>query len=541
MTEFWQRVKQRRFTGLLGTLVRLLERIVTLLEIPTPDPEQVFRRITMMERDIFLPLKAAGIGMVLYSFHYGRWIRSAMDELSIAVEWTDYFLWYYIPANILIACALLAMRRLPLGLVQWIVFISGLLDVVLLSALTVLTLDNQSYLYWLFLALIIRSAVSVPRATSQLVLHFTIIICCVITGIIQVSIATNLYEKFRAERAVARVLSSQAIRLTNEPPALVTNKPSMLLSNAPPVTKARHRSLRLQSAGTDEETSKEALMLASALDRPAEPLVTRLTLLVLMSVCSYGVQVLFERQRKAEEEAREFAMREGQLHAAGRLAAEFAHQIKNPLAIIKNALFSLQRAVKNNRPPPADQIGMIQEEVEHADRIITQIMGYAQLSEGRVEKLDVIEELEKAIAQVFPAAAIYPIKIERDFAGEFPPLLMQRRHAADAFANILQNAREAFDGKAGRIKITARCLPDYAIEVSIADNGPGIPPEKQERIFEAYYTTKEEGTGLGLATVKHNVELYGGSIRVESALGKGARFTLLFPGRTHIKTFKPPR
>ena len=282
-------------------------------------------------------------------------------------------------------------------------------------------------------------------------------------------------------------------------------------------------------------------MLASVLERPAGPLLTRLTLLILMSVCSYGVQVLFERQRKAEEEAREFAMREGQLHAAGRLAAEFAHQIKNPLAIIKNASFSLQRALKSNRPPPADQIGMIQEEVEHADRIITQIMGYAQLSEGRVEKLNVIEELNKAVGQVFPPAAGYPVKIERDFAREFPPLLMQRRHAGDAFANILQNAREALDGKPGKISVTARCLPDYTIEVSIADDGPGIPPEKQERIFEAYYTTKEKGTGLGLATAKHNLELYGGSIRVDSALGKGARFTLLFPGRTHIKILKPPR
>ena len=244
MTDFWQRVKQRRFTGFLGSLVRLLERLVTVLEIPTPDPEQVFRRITTMERDIFLPLKAAGIGMVLYSFHYGRWIRSAMDELSIAVEWTDYFLWYYIPANIVIACALLAMRRLPLGLVQWIVFISGLLDVILLSALTVLTLDNQSYLYWLFLALIVRSAVSVPRATSQLVLHFTIIICCVITGIIQVSIATNLYEKFRAERAVARVLNSQSMTQISPPPARHTegreNK-SICLQFPPPSPQATTR------------------------------------------------------------------------------------------------------------------------------------------------------------------------------------------------------------------------------------------------------------------------------------------------------------
>src|SRR5207253_5476900 len=153
-------------------------------------------------------LKAAGIAMILYSFNHGQWIRIALDELSIAIEWTNYFLWYYIPANILIACALLAMRRLPLGLIQWIVFVSGLLDVVLLSALIVLTLDYQSYLYWLFLALIVRTAVSVPRATSQLVLHFTIILCCVITGVIQVSITTSLYDKLRAELAVRKLTSS---------------------------------------------------------------------------------------------------------------------------------------------------------------------------------------------------------------------------------------------------------------------------------------------------------------------------------------------
>jgi len=108
MTDLWQRLKRRRFSGVAGTVVRMLERFIGLLEIPTPDPDQVFRRITMMERDIFLPLKAAGIAMILYSFNHGQWIRIALDELSIAIEWTNYFLWYYIPANILIACALLA-------------------------------------------------------------------------------------------------------------------------------------------------------------------------------------------------------------------------------------------------------------------------------------------------------------------------------------------------------------------------------------------------------------------------------------------------
>ena len=66
----------------------------------------------------------------------------------------------------------------------------------------------------------------------------------------------------------------------------------------------------------------------------------------------------------------------------------------------------------------------------------------------------------------------------------------------------------------------------------------GIPPDKIERVFEAYYTTKKGGTGLGLAIVRHNVELYGGVVRVESELGKGALFALVFPAKTFMKPAK---
>jgi signal transduction histidine kinase len=115
---------------------------------------------------------------------------------------------------------------------------------------------------------------------------------------------------------------------------------------------------------------------------------------------------------------------------------------------------------------------------------------------------------------------------------------MQRRHAIETFINVLQNAREVLGDKGGTVWVGAQCHADLSIEVSIADNGPGIPREKQTKVFEAYYTSKEKGTGLGLATVKHNVELYGGSVRLESELGKGARFILLFPAKTLMKLAK---
>ena len=146
----------------------------------------------------------------------------------------------------------------------------------------------------------------------------------------------------------------------------------------------------------------------------------------------------------------EFASRESQLRSAGRLAAEFAHQIKNPLAIINNAAFSLQRSLRTGKAgAAAQQIEIIQEEVARADRVITQITGYAQLSEGRVEKLEVVAELERAIAQVFPPAVPTQIHIHREYAAHFPPLLMQRGHLSEILVNLLQNAREAL-GQTGQ-------------------------------------------------------------------------------------------
>jgi signal transduction histidine kinase len=114
---------------------------------------------------------------------------------------------------------------------------------------------------------------------------------------------------------------------------------------------------------------------------------------------------------------------------------------------------------------------------------------------------------------------------------------MQRGHLSEMLVNLLQNAREAL-GEKGNVFVTAVCRRDQAVEISVRDDGPGIPPEKIERIFEAYYTTKEKGSGLGLAIVKHNAELYGGTVRVESGLEKARNFTVIFPGKSIDEIFQ---
>ena len=449
----------------------LLKRLPALFEIPAPDAARARGRIMLMERNVMLPVKLFFIGMIYYSFNYSPWVGQVSSALDVTVETVQLIFWFYILLNVLLAAPLFAIRRLPLALVQWTTVTSALADGLLLAAMTLITGGMDSILFWLFLGLILRNAVSVPPGFSQIFLNFATSLCYALVVAMDVAIAGSL-----------------------------------------------------------DEASSRALDL-SPHDAIGEPLVLRMLVLWLTSLSCYGVQAFLEKQRLAAEEAGEFSARENQLRSAGRLAAEFAHQIKNPLAVINNTAFSLRRAVgSQNRVVAAQQIEIIQEEVAHVDRVITQIMGYAQLSEGRVEKLEVVAKIEKAVEEAFPAAVPTGIRVKKILTGPFPPLLMQRGHLSEILVNLLQNAREALSGQ-GNVVIEAVTRRDHAIEISVADDGPGIAPDKVERIFEAYFTTKEKGTGLGLAIVKHNAELYGGHVRVESALGKGAKFTVVFPAK----------
>jgi signal transduction histidine kinase len=455
-----------------------LKRLPVLFEIPAPDPQRLLRRIEIMERDIMLPVKAVFIAMSLYSFNSTPWVNEVSSLLDVTVETVQTIFGFYILANAILALLLLGMKHLPLAIVQWTVVTSSLVDGLFIAGLALISGGLDSVLFWLFVTLIVRNAVSVPPGFSQLFLNVAISLCYVLVGVLDISVVSSLDET----------------------------------------------TLRAFDMTPHEELG--------------DAFVLRMVVLLLMTGGCYGTQLLLERQQIAAEEAGEFAARETQLRSAGRLAAEFAHQIKNPLAIINNAAFSLQRSLQTgNAAAAAQQIEIIQEEVARADRVIIQITGYAQLSEGRVEKLNVIEELDRAIEQVFPAAVPTGIKIHRDYGAHFPPLLMQRGHLSEILVNLLQNAREAA-GQKGNVFVTADCRLDYTVELSVRDDGPGVPPDKVERVFEAYFTTKEKGTGLGLAIVKHNVELYGGTVRLESKSGQGAKFILSFPAKALMKLSK---
>lgn len=457
-----------------------LQRLARLLVSPGLEPALQAARIQTFQRDIVLPIKGLLILTLVYYFYFSNWIDQPRLNREVALDSVRHFFLFYVLVTIAAGAVFVAVRRLPLNAMQGTVFVLGFLDALLFAALTMITTGYDSILYWVFPALILHNAISIPLATPQIVLNLVVCFFYVSAGTLDV---------------------------------MISGEDEIFLA---------------LDAGT-----RHAFDIGHP-ESPTEPFLLRIIVLLLMTICCYGVQALFEKQRRAEEEAEEFAYRQGQLHTAGRLAAQIAHQIKNPLSIIDTASFSLQRAWPEKKNSAAEQIAIIREEVERADRIITELMGYAQLAEGTVEKLSVTEELERAIAQVFPPAAKYDVEIRRDYMPALPPLMMQRKHLSEVFLNILQNAREALNGR-GKIEITAEHAADFSTVVSIADNGPGIPPEKLEKIFEPYFTTKEKGTGLGLAIVRQNIDIYGGKASVESTLGTGTRFRLNFPAKSLMK------
>jgi signal transduction histidine kinase len=454
-----------------------------LADAPPPDEAVFLRRVRFVERGVMLPVKAVMLLLLLYFLFYAHWFVNPTSTREDALNGLRNFFLIYLCLNVGTGIMVWGMDEISPRVLERAVYSTAILDGAVVAALTLVTGGFDSILYYAFFGLIIRNAAIIAHAEVQIVVNLTVSACYVVAGWLDVAL-----EQLELEvvRSVGR-----------------------------------------------GEIGGEGGELPSI---HAEPLLLRVLILLLLTACCYGIQMLGDRQRLKEEEAREFALKQQQLEAAGRIAAEIAHQLKNPLGIINNAAYTLHKSVREGKTI-TQQIAIIREEVEKSDRIITELMGYAKLAEGKVERVRITDELERAISQTLPEAAKFDIRIHRDYALGLPLLLGQSGHFSEVFVNLLTNAREAMNGR-GEIFLTAKAEPDLSVLVSIRDTGPGIPQDLLVNLFEPYFTTKEKGTGLGLAIVKHNTELYGGSVSVESEPGQGTTFHVRLPARSLMRLRK---
>jgi signal transduction histidine kinase len=213
------------------------------------------------------------------------------------------------------------------------------------------------------------------------------------------------------------------------------------------------------------------------------------------------------------------------LTSLGRLSTVIAHEVRNPLMIIKAALHTL-RAEQTPRAAVHEAIADIDGEVARLNRIVNDVLDFARPIHFELAPVDVNALCRESAAAAAVSAAGADIHLELD------PSLGTMTTDADrlriALVNLLENARHALNGHSGNVTLRSRKSGDR-VRITIADRGAGIAPADLAHIFDPYFTTKRGGTGLGLPIAKNIVEGLGGTIAVSSAPGRGTEIQLDLP------------
>ncbi len=226
------------------------------------------------------------------------------------------------------------------------------------------------------------------------------------------------------------------------------------------------------------------------------------------------------------------------LAALGTLAAGVAHEINNPLAIIKEAagyLSSLlQKRELTDMPRKAvfeKVLQKIETSVKRARIITHQLLGNVRKSESILAEVDVIQLVEETIQLVRREAEDKDIAVALQAADGLKPIWADPNQIRQILINLLSNAIQATPEE-GRIAIQVEST-DGGISIAVIDNGAGIPKENLEKIFEPFFSTKSpgEGTGLGLFVTREIVDKFGGTVEVVSRMGHGTQFTVQIPNR----------
>jgi two-component system, NtrC family, sensor kinase len=243
--------------------------------------------------------------------------------------------------------------------------------------------------------------------------------------------------------------------------------------------------------------------------------------------------IISDREKAKSDEV---MVHESKMAALGKLAAGVAHEINNPLAVIGEEAGWMKDLLKEEDISQSPNFKEFQESIKkieyHAERVkkVThRLLGFARRMEPTVEHVMVNQVLEECVGFLENEARYRNITIQKELAADLPAISSDPSQLQQVFLNIINNAIDAM-GKDGIITLRTAHQESQVI-IKISDTGPGMTKETIEKIFDPFFTTKEvgKGTGLGLSISYSIIEKLGGTIYVDSKLGKGTTFTIRLP------------
>ncbi len=260
-------------------------------------------------------------------------------------------------------------------------------------------------------------------------------------------------------------------------------------------------------------------------------------------------ETLAESNRQLQQAQAEVRRAE-RLAALGQLSAGLAHEIRNPLGIIKGSAETLQQKAGASHPAVSELSGFISAEVNRLNGLVSRFLDFARPSRLELKSVDIRAVVERALEIARQRYPQMNVTVERHFAEDLPPILADEQLCEQVFANLILNAYEAMGaadgaGESGNgatatamqekpAKITVTLSAESrdglsGICAEIEDTGAGISDEVREHIFNPFVSSKKTGVGLGLSIVAKIIDDHGGSIQVRSRPGRGACFWLFLP------------
>jgi signal transduction histidine kinase len=244
-------------------------------------------------------------------------------------------------------------------------------------------------------------------------------------------------------------------------------------------------------------------------------------------------------ERKRAEEALRQAQADlaymSRVTTMGELTASLAHEIRQPIsAAVTNAKTCL-RWLRRDEPDVAEACeaaSRLVKDVTRAADIIGRISSLFKKGVLQRELVDVNELIREMIVLLRSEVNRYSISIRTELAEDLPKAMADRVQLQQVFMNLMLNGIDAMKGTTGEGELTIKSeISDAQLLISVSDTGVGLPPEQEDQIFRAFFTTKDDGTGMGLPISRSIIESHGGRLWVTGASGRGATFQFTLPAK----------
>ena len=229
-----------------------------------------------------------------------------------------------------------------------------------------------------------------------------------------------------------------------------------------------------------------------------------------------------EARRRIEEQMQ----RTDRLAALGEIAAGVAHEIRNPMTSIKGFVQLIETGLEEG-DSRRNYTNIIVKEVDRLNKMVGELLYYARPCDSLTLAIDINQILADTLLLVNLNATQHHVEIEMSYGDNLPQVVVDQEQIKQVFLNLLINAIQAVE-EGGHIRVESMVV-EGGVAVMVEDDGKGIEPGHIDRLFDPFFTTRDNGTGLGLAVVQKIVDLHHGVLEVESSEGEGTRFRVVLP------------